>query len=51
MKAASDGFTANVGWLGLAWLGLVWLEVGHLSNEVDELSQWLCHYCCKIGNI
>jgi len=39
---SADWFTAQIGWFGLRVGGHPVLSL-HSSNELGELSQWLCH--------
>ena len=42
VAAISGGLTVQVDWLGLRVGGQLALSL-HSSNELGELSQWLCH--------
>jgi len=42
VQHSTGALTAQVGWLGLKVGGCSVLSV-HLSNELGELTQWLCH--------
>jgi len=41
-SSRSGGLTAQIGWFGLRVGGHPALSL-HSSNELGELSQWLCH--------